>query len=430
MYYKSLLSCFLLFFVFQSFQAKAQNLESLFLQKKYEEIIKISKSKNQANTLQQDEAYWYSLALNQLKLSQQNLTFLEKACLQYPNDTSLKILQAQLYYELGNYKKATPLLKTLAFDKESQLKLARIYEFYGQNTSAINIYQQQLENDKNNLFLTKKIGHNYYKIDSLSQAINYLNLALEIYNEDIESLYLLSKAYEQNKDFDNSANIAIQALNIDSTQTIFLKQAGKSYFQMEDYKQADKYLMKCYKQNDTSLMVQTLFGITNHYLDYNHVAREMLESAYNKDSTNFNVCYFLARVYKALDDYRNSKIFFEKAYELNKANKENLIAYHTGMIHIWKHYEKHHKLYDTFKTLYELTSDPQYIYYMGSTAQFYLKDKPLAYKHYENFLKLVVQKESTEKSKNEKNAISIKEIAKKNYNALKEELFFEGKLKQ
>ncbi|MEA1874971.1 MAG: hypothetical protein U9N51_11190 [Bacteroidota bacterium] len=286
-----------------------------------------------------------------------------------------------------------------------------------------------LSGDKNNVFLIKKIAHNYYKIDSFPEVIDYLKHAVRIYKSDVESLYLLSKAYEKSKNYEKSLEVSIVALDIDSTQTNFLRQAGKACFQMKDYQNASDFFMQCYALNDTALFVQKLFGISNHRIDAHLAAEVLLKSAYNKDSTNFELSYFLGRTLKELRKYDESIKYLKKAYELIQPTTDNLIAYHVEMVIIQKQLKQYQKMYKEYQTLYKLSKDPVYVYYMGSTAQYYLKNKELAFNHYENYLKLTPDDETQMDLGNTAEInISIRKVAQENYELLKKERFFEGDL--
>jgi tetratricopeptide (TPR) repeat protein len=407
---------------------KAQELESLFIQKQYNRIENLTAKKIESGTMHQQDYYWLSLSLEQLERPYENLKILQAGNEQFPKDTSLTELLAFAYYEMGDYKMASPLLAELK-SADSQIKLARIKEFYNQTTDALQIYESLLEADEDNLFLIKRIAHNYYKIDSFPKAIHYLDYAIGLYKSDIESLYLLSKAYEKSENYEKSLEIASIALDIDSSQTNFLRQAGKANFQMKDYQKASDFFMQCYALNDTALFVQKLFGISNHQIEANLAAEVLLKSAYRKDSANFEVCYFLGRTLKALRKYHESIEYLQKAYELIQPNTDNLIAYHVEMVIIRKQLKQYQKMYEEYQILYELSKDPVYVYYMGSTAQYYLKNKAMAFRHYETYLKLTpddVVEEPQEDA--DELSLSIRKVAKENYELLKKERFFEGNL--
>lgn len=420
----------LLFIAFWSVSsAYSQNLEALFLQKDFEQVESVCTDKIASQNMNSLDYFWLSLSLEQMNKAQRNLDILLEGTSLYPNDTSLVELLAIAYYEMGNFKEAAPLLERFE-NKNSQTKLARIKEFYGLNNEAIDIYKSLLEADSTSLFLIKKIAKNYYRIDSFPQTIQYLEKATVQYEADIESLYLLSKAYEQNEEFEKSLEIANRGIEIDSTQTIFLRQAGKASFQMKNYRKASDYFMLCYELNDTSLFVQKLFGISNHRIDANLAAEVLLKSAYKKDSLNFELCYFLGRTLKELRDYEESQYYLNKAYELMQPNPENLIAYHVEMVAIHKHYKQYQEMYREYQTLYELSNDPVYVYYLGSTAQYYLKNKSLAFEHYKAFMSLTPEEEESDEVSSDSGemSLSIRKVAEENYELLKKELFFEGEL--
>lgn len=409
--------------------AYSQNLEALFLQKDFEQVESVCADKIASQNMNSSDYFWLSLSLEQMNKPQRNLDILLEGTSLYPNDTSLVELLAIAYYEMGNFKEAATLLERFE-NKNSQTKLARIKEFYGLNNEAIDIYKSLLEADSTSLFLIKKIAKNYYRIDSFPQTIQYLEEATLQYEEDVESLYLLSKAYEKNEEFEKSLEIANRGIEIDSTQTIFLRQAGKASFQMKDYRKASDYFMLCYELNDTSLFVQKLFGISNHRIDANYAAGVLLKSAYEKDSLNFELCYFLGRTLKELRDYEESQYYLNKAYELMQPNPENLIAYHVEMVAIRKHFKQYQEMYREYQALYELSNDPVYVYYLGSTAQYYLKNKSLAFEHYKAFLSLTPEEEESDKASSDSGemSLSIRKVAEENYELLKKELFFEGEL--
>ncbi|MEA1874970.1 MAG: hypothetical protein U9N51_11185 [Bacteroidota bacterium] len=88
----------------------AQELEFLFNQKAYNQIENFCDKKVELGTMNQVDYFWFSLSLEQLEKPYKNLKLLQMGSQQFSTDTTLKELLAFAYYEMGNYKMASPLL--------------------------------------------------------------------------------------------------------------------------------------------------------------------------------------------------------------------------------------------------------------------------------------------------------------------------------
>jgi tetratricopeptide (TPR) repeat protein len=422
--YIHVLICFIIFLLLGK-SAVSQQYEILFLKNNYNKIIDIAKDRINTNTCTSNDYYWYSLSLNKKGQVVANTELLLSAVLRYPNNDELKKLLSSVYYQLGNYKEAIPILQKLTNDYESQTNLAKIYEFYSEYESANVIYKNLLKQDTANINYLRNIAKNYYRIDSLNLAATYYNDALIINFKDQPSALFLSKIYIELDSCEKSVNTCERILAYDSLNVKFIKQAAYSYFKCAKFNEAKKMFSKSLALGDTSTFILKYLGIAEMNSQDFHNGREHLLLSYQKDSSDFEVCFFLGRAYLNSMEQEKGLFFLCKADSIIQPKNELLLAISKERTSLYNALGMFEKELISHKRCYELSKAPEFLFYIASLYQNKLDNKEQALNYYKLFIDELPNKETSEQIMKNQMTISLKNIAENNITKLTEDLFFE-----
>jgi len=384
----------------------------------------------------------------------------------YNSDFKLLDLKAAALKGLNKYQEAIQAYEKLLINDTSDLKniieIANCYQSIGDNKNAHTYYKKAIKLSPHNNYLYQQLANAYYQDDDFENAIRYYitayaadstyyltkqlakcldNLkktdsAIFFYQEafnknplDFESAYRLANLYKQNEDYKSAINITDSFLINDSANLRMLKLNGYLNFLNKDYTKAISSFEKCVFQKDTS-------DFTNKYLGYSYFrageylkAKDYLEKAFQKDTSNVEICYILGlscdySVYKKLGIQYLSKTielaipssaFLSQVYQ-------DLAAANTGLY-------KYEEALEAYMKAYELTpNDTLLIFKIASHYDNWIKDKDKALKYYQAFM------ETRPKGKTELPKmplpggiiVSYYDYVERRMGEIKEELFWKG----
>ncbi len=427
-------SC-LLFITFISIaflsNVKAQNeYELLYVQGKFDRIIgtaqTIIENKNPAAT----DFYWYTLALDKKGNIKTCLSVLEEAGRIFPENKELEIQLANTYYESGNYFLAAPIFERYPEKTDCRIKLANIYEFKSAYQKAISIFEGLYKNDTTNILYLKHLGENYYKTDSIDTALFFYHKAFEINPFDQPVAYRIALIHLKKNEFGKSVKVCDTILFQDSLNRKFLKQRGFSYFKWKKYENAVSDFSKLLSNGDSGTFTLKYLGISELSSNDFHTGRKHLLKAYSKDSADFEICFYLGRAFLNSMEQEKGLVYFEKAENLLKPQPELLTALYQEKASLYSALERFDDALKMHSVSYELIPKPEYLFYIASIYQNRKDDKQKAYTYYESFLDKLPPKENSEHEfKNGMLTISMRKIAEDNMKKIREDLFFEGELK-
>ncbi len=147
------------------------------------------------------------LLKNEWKVEQYEKKLIEATAI---DDSTLKVLKplADLYFTLGNYKKALPLLKKISEQDPTDHKviwqIAEIYFVTGDiQTSELLVEKAiNLKNDNPKYYLT--MVEIYYNTDRNAEALAYMEKVIKLRPTNPKYLLTIAELYEQVGDLDNA----------------------------------------------------------------------------------------------------------------------------------------------------------------------------------------------------------------------------------
>ena len=336
---------------------------------------------------------------------------------------------ANYYFITGRYPEAKPILYKFMSDQDLFLKLVRVLEFESDYHEAVRLLEERTKTDSSNTIFLAKLADNYMEIDRFLSANNTLEKIIELNPGDITSLAKLANLNLKMKKLQRTIELCEQGLEQDSTNRTLIRIKGLASFRMSAFSKSAECFNYLFTRGDSSTNTLKHLGISETKLFQMVPAREHLIMAYQKDSTDFELCYFIAQALNATTYPDSALYYLDRADSLLLPSPgvlevlliERASAYF--MLEDWDY------ALNTYRELYKVHAKPQYLFSCASICQHHLSDKKKALEYYTRFLDALPEEEHAAGFRpEEQHTVSLKRVAQENVERLKEELFFEGKL--
>ena len=229
----------------------------------------------------------------------------------YPDDIFLKFELAKVQITLCKYRSAMRYLdEILAIKKDrfSLIEKAKIYQFERKYLSAIEIYEDLL-NEEEDIQLRLEYGRCFYCLEEFERAIVEFDKILEMTNgEDdfaiIEKSRALKKIGEKNKAADILDSISCENVFIDIEKANNLFEEGQNV-------EAIKLLEESIKKHpDSARLLHAKARIEKEH-GFFYLAIDDLKKAISLEKKNLFV-YVLGQCYEGIEDYDSAIIEYKK----------------------------------------------------------------------------------------------------------------------
>ncbi len=318
---------------------------------------------------------------------------------QDPGNPYLVRQLADSHFQERNYRKAkSQYLKAFAGDSGYYLskQLARTYEGLGVADTAIVFYQRALALNPADYFSTYRLASLYKDQEQYLAGIMLTGSYLEGDTASIEMLKLNGFLHFLNKDYERSKARFEQCIALDDTSEFVNKYLGYSYFKTEEY----------------------------------DAAKDYLEKAWFRDTTNADLCYVLGlscdySFYKKLGIR-----YLEKTVDLMSPSPETLSRVYRDLGKAYTGYYQYAEALDAYLTAHELNpADTVLIFEIASHYDNWIKDKNKALEWYGKFMETrpVDRKSLPKLPTSEGITVSYYDFVERRINEIRKEIFWEGK---
>lgn len=398
-----------------------ENNKMLFLQGEYEEILR-----NSMNLVNSDDYYWNSLVLDKQGKSLKAIDVLKSGVTKYTNNQALEKLLIELLYKTGQYSQTKPLLFKYLDNHEAFLKLINIWGFEGEYQMAINYLTEKIQTDSLNIEYLSLLGDYYNQIDSLSPSINALEKLSTLNPNDLKNLNKLANLYIRNKDYIKAIHICDKVLVNDTINKKFIRIKGIAAYNNANFDIAANCFKKLLDQGDSGKFVLKHLGVSEFRNSLFKASREYLLRAYQADSNDFEVNFFLGKAYLNSPTPETGLYYLDRVDSLLQPDPKIISALYYEKQSIFSAIGNYKEALKSYEICYKYDAKPEYIFYMASLYQHRLNNKKKALEYYQQFLaQLPPKPESEPKNENNQVVISLRKVAETNIVALKEKLFFE-----
>ncbi len=423
------------FIIFNSVQdANAQIIDSINFysqQYNYEKVIKLI-SKLDQNSLNQDLLYLKSIALKGLNKYQEAIPILKE--IYQADSTNLNVIceLAECNKSINNFKEAQQLYqKAILLNPENKYLIQQLANSYYSDDNfiqAIKFYLTAISADTT-YYLTRQLAKCYDNLEMSDTAILFYKKAISFNPKDGQSIYRLSTIFKNLENYNEAINYTDSYLKINTNNLKILKLSGYLHYLNKDYNIAAKKFKYCLQLNDTTIFVNKYLGYSLFKLEQYGEAKDYLEYACLKDSSNADLCYVLA-LSCSHSYYKNQAIeYFNKTLDLLTPKPELLSQVYQDLAIANDEYSRFQEALNAYLKAYELTpNDTLLIFKIGSYYDNRLEDKEKALKYYNEFMLSRPKKIKpvSEKSRQGGMVISYYDFVEKRINEIKEEIFWTG----
>jgi tetratricopeptide (TPR) repeat protein len=401
-----------------------ESYEVLFVKGEYEKILQ-----NSGGLASPDEYYWNSMMLDRKGETLKAIEILEDGLSKYAEDPILEELLIDLLYKTGQFTQAKNYLLKHIDSSDMFLKYMNILGFEREYQIAINYLTDKIITDSLNLEYLSLLGDYYHQIDSLKSAINAFEKLKTFNPNDQNNLNKLANLYIKDKDFFNAIGICDRVLSNDSINKKFIRLKGIAGFNNNDFDMAANCFQRIYDYGDSGKFVLKHLGVSEFRVSMFHESRKHLLVAYQRDSNDFEINYFLGKAYLNSPTPEAGIFYLDRVDSLLQPDPKIISTLHNDKQMIYSAIGNYSEALKSYEMAYKYHPKPEYLFYMASLCQYMLDNKKKAIEYYELFLSELDPKPDSGHTYDEKQiTISLKSVAEANINELKKELFFDGGL--
>lgn len=342
------------------------------------------------------------LVFKSLDQYQEAIACFSKCLAEDSTDVKVRIELSTCFESLNNYPAALELLIKVHQSTPENLfvtqKLANVYFQNDQFGHAVDYYQKAALNGDTTYFIAKQLARCYDKMDSTDLAIDYYLKALALNPADYPSTQRLANIFLKLREILNGLVLTNRYLEIDSTNTKIL--ASNAYFHFLDssYTKAIDQFERCIALNDTSQFVIKNLGYSYFKNEEYEPAKEYLEKAYWRDSTNAELCYLTGlacsySVFKELGIY-----YIDKSIDLITPSPQLLSKMYSELGKAHTGFYQYQEAMDAFLTALDLNGDdPLLVFTIASHYDHWMNDKENALVYYRRFMETRPKDKTSEK---------------------------------
>jgi tetratricopeptide (TPR) repeat protein len=411
--------------IFFFLNAKGQgNNEVHFLKGDYASILN-----NTGDAGSAEDYYWISLALEKTGKSLEGISLLEQALIEFPESILLERILAKMFFNTGQFYLAKPYLIKYQKNPDEFLMLIKVLENEAEFVEAISLLKVRLSKDSTNIDYLKKLGDYYNQIDSLDAAILQYRKLVDLNPNDQLSLAKLANIYLSKKSYAAAISVCDSALQIDSTNKVIIKIKGFALFRKGEFESAKSNFSYLLEEGDSGIVLLKHLGISESKSYAYHDSRKHLLMAYEIDSMDYEICFFLARGYLNSRTPEAGIFFLDRADSLIQADPAILTTIYTEKASIYSTLEMFDEVLYYYLLSYKKSYKPEYLYYIGSLYSYRFNNKQKALEYYSRFLEELPDiNQPVNNSLKNQSTVSMKKVASEQIEILREELFFEGAL--
>ena len=307
-----------------------------------------------------------------------------------PGNKLYKFMVARGYIAKGKNKQAVPLLEGLCeTDSTNWLYAYYLTSIYMQEKKyeeSLKIYQRFYDRDPSNYVYLDKIGFAYLRIGFYPTAIEYYNKSLAIYPTNIPSIKNLSFLYASSLRADTALKLLTMGIAIDSTDIDLYIRRASLYYSYDNNKEALDDYLKILASGDSTLLYIKRAGIGYTLEKKPKPAIEYLLIAFKKDSSDFEVCKFLAYNYKQINYLEKSAHYYGNIIRNFDLMVKQLSFGYVSLAEILKLEGRYKEAVDNYLLGQKFSSDMNIDMIVANLYDEKMNDIPKALYHYKLFM--------------------------------------------
>jgi tetratricopeptide (TPR) repeat protein len=302
------------------------------------------------------------------------------------------------YYQLGDYLEAKEaFLKAVKIDEynvTANTQLGIIYDQESNLPKSIKHYWRLISVDTMNAQYWKWNARVQQKAGEGLAAFTFYERAHKLNPNDVTIISPLCEYFLASDSPDAAAALSLKVLKRDPSNIAMSLIHARSLYAQKMYEEAIPYFLKGNSADALQPFHKKLLGFSYMQIDSLDKAIHVLENLLEQDNKEY-VYYYLATAYEKKQDWETSRFYFDKAIE--KGISKNIPIYHSHLGDLASKKNNISRTIHHYTKAFEFSSDPKHLFYIARACDEYYKDKKIALRHYEKFLKYDTKKSSESK---------------------------------
>jgi len=415
----------LIIYVFLQLSLFSQNTTLLeFWQKKdWTNLIRISNEQIQANKADYQAYYWKQYALLEQGDYNKAIEVLQAALASCENKVEIRSELANLYFQKGMYLQAKTELDTLLKQTKPEFRTIKqrvlIHEFSKERLAAISLLYRGRNMDATQAFYWIHLGDNLKQLGEYDDAIMNYESALALNPLDYQTSSELARVYLM-----DSPKLALEicqkVLEQDSTNVRFIQIAASAHVKLEEDGEALAQYEKAMCLGDSCINTIRNAGILCHKTYKQDKAIKLLTKAYNVDSTDVKVVFYLGMAETHFLNIDRGLELFDESLQLLQPDSVILSIIHKEMATIFKDKENHQLALEHYLIAHRFNPEKKFYLFLIAEQFDALDKKKEALDYYQQVYDGIDEKEGMDLL-----TVSVRDYSKSRIEKLKEDLFME-----
>lgn len=292
-------------------------------------------------------------------------------------------------YRMGSMKKAKDLFHKIenksSFFKSSAIYLANIYEQEEHIPRAIKYNIRLRDSFPENALYHRKLGSLLMKANLPMEAFPEYSEALKLNPEDITTIKGVAELFINNNQLEDADSLLRVGLGLDSFNIGLNYLFARNFYKAKEYDSTAMVLWKIRGLVDLPNYYSKMLGYSFLQIDSVDKAIFYLEKSLVNEGDPEFAHYYLGNAYELKGDLISAVYHFDKAIEAGVSKGVHL--YYRNKARILHDENDLGEAIKAYEWSYRLNPDPVLLYYLGSASDKYYKDKNIAIRYYEKYIR-------------------------------------------
>ncbi len=292
-------------------------------------------------------------------------------------------------YHLGQTRKAKEYFhlneKHPTYFKKASIQLAAIYESQENIPRATKYYSILKDSFPDNFLYYRKLAVLYDRADLVDGALGFYTQALELNPEDIITIRGMSNILIDNAKHAEADSLLQIGLEKDSLHIGLNLLKAKNHYRQKQYPETVEALEYTDRWTDLNNYYNKMLGYS--YLQIDSVDQAIYHlslSLVNEGNPEF-AHYYLGVAYEKKEDMKEAVFHLRKA--VDEGTSRNLDLYNRILGKILDDEGESKESIKAYEWSYRYNPDPVLLFYLGRASDKYYKDKNIAIRYYQRYVK-------------------------------------------
>lgn len=313
-----------------------------------------------------------------------------ESCMEVDTTNKKCVEQAgQASYRLGLMSKAKKYFHSIELDleyfKAAAISLSNIYEQQDNIPKAIKYNTRLRDSFPDNPIYHRKIANLFIKASLPKEAFVSYAKALDLNPDDVITIRGITELFISNEQYSTADSLLAHGLSIDETNVGLSLLRARNYYKQQDYENTVITLRKLTGVIDFSNYYNKMMGYSLLQIDSVDLSIRYLEKSLVNEGDPEYAHYYLSNAYELKEDKESALFHLEKAIEAGTSG--GLHSYHRNKARILNGENQTKEAIKAYEWAYKLRQDPILLFYLARASDKYYKDKSIAIRYYDRYIK-------------------------------------------